>query len=264
MKNRLFILACMFTAFSALVLTGCEKEDKNAISMSDVNKGIQVIQGQDGNDYEVVDLGLLSGNLWAKCNIGATSPEKTGSFFAWAETEPKTNFKWNQYKWCHEDRYTITKYCTKEDKNDYGYNFFYDDKTVMDLSDDAANTLLGEGWHVPSIDDFLELLTTRNCEAKWCKLNGVEGYLFTSVKKGYEGNSIFIALSGMSDNGQTRFNKERAYLWCNELYYDDINRDYVSTTASVLELEHTDVDNHIIGSRERYLGLPIRPVYNPE
>lgn len=259
-----YLLTASIAALSTLLLAGCEKEDKDAISMSDVNKGIQIVEGKGGTEYEVVDLGLLSGNLWAKCNIGATSPEKTGSYFAWAESSPKTNFKWNLYEWCNEDKYSLTKYCAKTDKDDYGYNFFYDDITIIQESDDAATAIMGERWHVPTVDDFRELLTSRNCDIKWCKLNGVEGYLFTSVRKGYEGNSIFIALSGMNDNGNIRFGKQRAYLWSNELYYDDINHHYVSTTASVLELEHTDVDNHVIGSRERYLGLPIRPVYYPE
>ncbi len=258
MNKSLFTLTGMFIALSAMVLTGCEKEDKDAISMSDVNKGIQVIQGADGKDYEVVDLGLVSGNLWAKCNLGATSPEQTGSFFAWAETAPKTMFKWVEYKWADGDRLSITKYNNNEE------NGLVDDKTVLDISDDAANAILGEGWQVPNVDDFLELLAPRNCKIKWCKLNGVEGFLFTSVKKGYEGNSIFIAVSGMSDNGKLRFKDERAYLWSSEMYYDDLNQKYIPTTASVLELEHTDVDNHVIGSRERYLGLPIRPVFHPE
>ena len=33
-----------------------------------------------------VDLGLPSGTLWATCNVGATSPEQTGLYFAWGET----------------------------------------------------------------------------------------------------------------------------------------------------------------------------------
>ena len=35
------------------------------------------------NGYEYVDLGLPSGLKWATHNIGATSPEQTGMYFAW-------------------------------------------------------------------------------------------------------------------------------------------------------------------------------------
>ena len=34
---------------------------------------------------EYVDLGLPSGTLWATCNIGATKPEESGSYFAWGK-----------------------------------------------------------------------------------------------------------------------------------------------------------------------------------
>ena len=38
-------------------------------------------------NHEYVDLGLPSGTLWAKTNIGASSPEEYGLYFAWGETE---------------------------------------------------------------------------------------------------------------------------------------------------------------------------------
>ena len=37
--------------------------------------------------YNMVDLGLPSGTLWADRNVGATSPEDYGAVFAWGETE---------------------------------------------------------------------------------------------------------------------------------------------------------------------------------
>lgn len=37
--------------------------------------------------YNMVDLGLPSGTLWADRNVGATSPEDYGTAFAWGETE---------------------------------------------------------------------------------------------------------------------------------------------------------------------------------
>ena len=36
--------------------------------------------------HEFVNLGLPSGTLWATCNVGATSPEQAGLYFAWGET----------------------------------------------------------------------------------------------------------------------------------------------------------------------------------
>ena len=51
------------------------------------------------DDHEWVDLGLPSGTLWATCNVGATTPEEYGDYFAWGETEPKEVFTWDTYKW---------------------------------------------------------------------------------------------------------------------------------------------------------------------
>ena len=36
-----------------------------------------------GKEREYVDLGLPSGKLWAKCNIGANSVEEYGTYFDW-------------------------------------------------------------------------------------------------------------------------------------------------------------------------------------
>ena len=81
----------------------------------------------DLHDY--VDLGLSV--KWATCNVGADSPEDYGDYFAWGETEPKSTYDWDTYKWWQEDNDNMTKYCTN---SDYGT---VDNKTQLDLSDDA-------------------------------------------------------------------------------------------------------------------------------
>ena len=50
------------------------------------------------NGHKWVDLGLPSGTKWATCNVGATSPEGYGNYYAWGETEPKTAYFWDNYK----------------------------------------------------------------------------------------------------------------------------------------------------------------------
>ena len=56
------------------------------------------------NSYEYVDLGLSV--KWAACNVGATTPETYGDYFAWGETEPKTTYDWITYKWCNDSENT--------------------------------------------------------------------------------------------------------------------------------------------------------------
>lgn len=248
MKKHL--LTFSIVAFSAILLTtGCDKEDPDAIKIDTVNKGIQIINGTNGNEFEVVDLGLPSGNLWATCNMGAASPEETGNLYAWGETQPKQTFEWSNYTWNNgENTPNPTKYGN-------------DGKTQLDYADQAPYVTMGQDWRIPSESDFRELLTTRNCTSKWCKLNGVGGFLFTSVRKGYEDNSIFIPIAGMKDHDLIRFVGEYGWYWCNSLFYDSEKQKSVTSEASTLWFEHNDVDNHIIKSRPRSVGLPIRAIY---
>ena len=54
---------------------------------------------------EYVDLGLSSGRLWAACNIGSCTHEGFGTFFAWAETAPKSTYCWHSYKYAFNPKY---------------------------------------------------------------------------------------------------------------------------------------------------------------
>ena len=54
---------------------------------------------------EYVDLGLLSGRKWAACNVGSCTHEGFGTFFAWAETEPKSTYCWHSYKYAFNPKF---------------------------------------------------------------------------------------------------------------------------------------------------------------
>ena len=74
---------------------------------------------------EYVDLGLSV--KWATFNVGATSSNEIGNFYAWGEIEPKDTYTVNNYKWWNKSSKEITKYCTidslaygdKQDKWEY-------------------------------------------------------------------------------------------------------------------------------------------------
>ena len=134
------------------------------------------------NGHEYVDLGLSV--KWATCNVGATTPEGYGDYFAWGETEPKTTYSWSTYKWCNGTERTITKYCTD---SDYGT---VDNKSTLELTDDAAHVNWGGKWRMPTDDELCELISSSNCTWTWTTQNGVNGYKVTSKKNG---NSIFLS-----------------------------------------------------------------------
>ena len=137
---------------------------------------VEAVSGKAG---EPVDLGLTSGTLWASCNIGASSPEEYGSYFAWGETAPKSNYDWNTYKFGGGSNFT--KYNSS------------DGLTELELQDDAAYVLLGEGWRMPTHQQELEL--ANECSWESTTLNGVSGYKIT----GPNGNSIFMPRGGLYD-----------------------------------------------------------------
>ena len=151
---------------------------------------------------EAVDLGLPSGLKWASFNLGASAPEEYGDYYAWGETEPyyssldpltwkdgkDAGYDWPSYKWCMGTYYTLTKYCSM---SSHGYNGFTDNKTVLDLEDDAAHVNLGGTWRVPTDAEWTEL--RENCTWTWTTQNGVNGYLVSASN----GNSIFLPAAGL-------------------------------------------------------------------
>ena len=134
--------------------------------------------------YNAVDLGLPSGTLWADRNVGASTPEAYGDYFAWGETEPKDYYDWSTYKWCNGYYDTQTKYCTD---SSYGT---VDNKTTLDLEDDAAYVNMGSEWRMPTTTEQRELKDY--CTWTWTTQNGVNGYKVT----GKNGNSVFLPAAG--------------------------------------------------------------------
>lgn len=132
------------------------------------------------NGHEWVDLGLPSGLKWATCNIGATSPEEYGGYYAWGETSTKNFYSADNYP------YGNTK--------DHSYNIPYD---ISGTSYDVAQQWWGSTWQMPTFSDIKELYY--NCSFSWEYLNGISGARMT----GKNGNSIFLPAGGAIGPGYT-------------------------------------------------------------
>lgn len=137
------------------------------------------------NGHEYVDLGLPSGTLWATCNVGASSPEQYGNYYAWGEIVPNktaayTPQNYRFYPGNVDDEYT--KYNST------------DNKMILELEDDAANVVMGGDWHMPTSAQCAELLdNTTNSWTTDYNGTGVAGMIFTSNNNG---NSIFFPAAG--------------------------------------------------------------------
>lgn len=160
-------------------------------------------------DLGVVDLGLSV--KWATCNLGASTPEDYGDYYAWGETSSKDVFYWSSYKYSNGDK--ITKYLTN---SEYGVA---DYKTVLEKSDDAAYANLGGNWRMPTKAEFDEL--EKNCTWEFIHLNGVYGAKATSVKNG---NTIFFPCAGFNDEGEFQLVGSLGGYWSSSLHlgYNDV------------------------------------------
>ena len=192
------------------------------------------------NGHAYVDLGLSV--KWATCNVGANSPEEYGDYFAWGETKPKDYYDWSMYKWCNQgSNTTLTKYRID---SDYGT---VDNKTVLDLADDAAHANWGGAWRMPTLGEQKELVN--NCTWTWTTQNGVNGYLVTSKTNG---NSIFLPAAGSRGDSDLYNAGSYGIFWSSSLYpYDSFN-------AYDLGFSSSGVDWGIYDYR--LYGTSVRPV----
>ena len=192
------------------------------------------------NGHEWVDLGLPSGTKWATCNVGATKPEEYGNYYAWGETEPKTTYNWSTYKWCNGSAETQTKYNTS---SIYGT---VDNKTVLELADDAAHANWGGAWRMPTDAEWTEL--RENCTWTWTTKNGVNGY---EVKSNINGNSIFLPAAGYRLDDDLGLAGGGGYYWSSSLLTD-----YPYYAWNVYF-----ISDYVNGSNDyRHYGLSVRPV----
>jgi len=141
------------------------------------------------NGHEYVDLGLSV--KWATMNVGATEVAGTkknshtgekdcyGEYYAWGETSPKDSYTWSNLKYCSGTTYKgpFTKYVAS---STFGT---VDNKTTLELTDDAARENWGGTWRMPTITEQQELID--NCYWEWTtSYNGVSvnGYIVYKAK----------------------------------------------------------------------------------
>ena len=208
--------------------------DKEA--MAEVAKKIKELElnagvGVPKETMEYVDLGLPSGIKWAKCDLGASSPEKYGTTYSWGETWTKWNIDYYYFNDIVEGQYT--KYDSRDKR------FF------LEKEDDAAYLRLGEGWRYPTWNEMQELID--NCTVTESTLNGWPGVMFVSK---INNNYIFFGYRTKDSAGGWR--------WTSAVVESD------PTLVKCLHFESNDETNKIDVFRHDYprkKQIPVRPVY---
>lgn len=155
-------------------------------AMAEVAKKIKELELNSGvikakETMEYVDLGLPSGIKWAKCDLGASSPEKYGDKYSWGETWTKTS--WDYYYFTDIVAGQYTKYDSRDKR------FF------LEKEDDVAYLRLGEGWRYPTWNEVQELYD--NCTVTESTLNGWPGVMFVSKNNN---NYIFFVYYSKSSS----------------------------------------------------------------
>lgn len=232
--------------------------------------GITFESGLDANEY--VDLGLPSGLLWAKCNIGANSEEEVGLYFQWGDTQGYTAkqvgdgeglkaFTWDDYKFSIDGSSSnFSKY------NDS------DSKTVLDPEDDAAHVIMGGNWRMPTFEEYKELclntdiyivptegkeiqVTAKeqsgNIIMKWTPqeegtLKGLKFY-----KKGDKQTYMFVLMTGLAYNGSVRSISKFSSLWSSSM---------LPSSVPMACHFNFNLKQGSTGTDYKYKGRPIRGV----
>ena len=141
-----------------------------------------------------VDLGLPSGTLWATCNVGATSPEEVGYYFAQGETTPKAAYTASNYAYDHTEF---------EAAGEPFISWYYD----------AAQVYWGTHWRMPTNAQLTELLSSGYTTKTTTTLNGKKGYLITSKMDGYTDRSIFLPFTGYMAGSNNYSASTYPFLW---------------------------------------------------
>ena len=217
---------------------------------------------------EAVDLGLPSGTLWCKYNLGVNPNQLTnpkdwyGEYYAWGELKGnKPEFRWSNYKF---GNYSIlTKYCNNPK---FGLNGFDDNLTQLLPEDDAAyqnKKFLNFKFHIPTKEQCEELLKyTKNYQVNNYDPNKLvhnpedDGGIFDlngRIFEGKNGNQLFIPAAGYSNVNNTNYVGTDGFLWSSSLCLDNPTKVY----NLVFFLNTINIVKN-----GRCCGFSIRPVIN--
>ena len=177
---------------------------------------------------ETVDLGLSV--KWRNWNVGAKAIHEIGDFFAWGETAPK-------------DEYTLANYNTTNPRGD------------------AAATILGNGWRMPTIEEWKELADPDNCTWSWVELltlvDGSEKVRGFKIE-GKNGNWILLPAGVLLRTGVDTYS---GGYWSSDV--DDTLSEYMVPGALGMFVGKSGPsfpEDYTIGSASRYMGYSVRAV----
>lgn len=212
-RRKLYLIAMLF---ATLGFVSCEEKE-----VLTCPTGIE-------NGYEWVDLGLPSGLKWATRNVGASSPEDFGDYYAWGDTIVREKYIPGDYYY---------------EKYDSIFSF-----------EDVVKTKVKGNWRMPTEEEMEEL--EKNCTWKWITQNGVNGYKVI----GPNGNFIFLPATGYYSFNGSREYEDVCYCWSSSLRETDPSLAYGMSIIWGINGYSEIVAVGAWDAIARGCGLPIRGV----
>lgn len=238
MKKTKFLLFALSWGISMGLFTACSSEEDNPVVPDLIHTDKTPV------GVELIDLGLPSGTKWANMNIGATTPEGYGAYFAWGETTGYSTdvsdghlFNFESYKWHGNMMGALSK---------YNGNANGDMQTVLDLGDDAARANWGGLWVMPTPAEITELLD--NTTSELITVNGINVRQFTSI---LNGKSIILPRAGYRLDNELKFCGEYGLYWSSW-----VSEDNAINAQTLYRLQGGPLN----GNHPRFYGLQVRAV----
>ena len=223
------IICVALAAGAAIALASCNSNSAPAAKF-----------GVDGKTPlpEAVDIGLVVNGQavkWASFNLGASEEYEYGNYYAWGETEPKE---------------------------------YYSSATYSSSDNDAAQACLGDGWRMPTLDEFNALLALREDKdnydwVDWApaldgqgneisdsKGNPIRGIRITHKSSG---NSIFFPAAGLCSDRASGINAGAI----GSYWSSSLDPEFPSSAYTLFFGQGGSGRL----SQHRFEGYPIRPVY---
>ena len=202
-------------------MISCEKEGSGNHSFGRTKYGV------DGKTPlpETVDLGIkVNGKTikWASCNLGASSPEEYGDYYAWGELEPKLSY-------------------TEEN-----YTFKDNPSNLTDAGRDVARVKLGGKWRMPTIEELFAI--SEQCIWTDDFVNGVKVKKATGPNK----KCIYFPYAGAWDGSSLGYAGSIGEYWSSSLNTGSPRNAYLLNFGSG--------DVYASNDYRRYHGLSVRPV----
>lgn len=222
-----FIVFIILISYKACGSGGNDSDEIEQIEEITIPAVVEVLSCPDENHPHAIDLGLPSGTKWACCDIGAKNTvwgnTEGGDYYSWGEILTKSNYYWPTYRLCDG---------TENKMKWIGSN-------ISGTEYDAASVKLRNGWKIPTVKQFKELLEIYTHDG--C---GFYDSDYSICLLSFEKGGIIIADSLFSVG-------EKGHYWLADINNSNKNEAWSFSVSN---------DSITLGTTSRCLGLRIRPV----